>query len=205
MKKNVLALVSILALSGVSFAGGDMATAVEPVVEIPEVVVDDSAFYLGLGLGTAKVKDSQTSEKITATTMTFQGGYQYNAYVALEGRFAFGLGGSDYKAGVFSGLGADYDGTLYDWGIYVKPMYPVGDFSLYGLLGYGGVILADLDGGDSTEDGFQWGLGASYAFTEQTSLFVDYVYLYDDKGFDNRAIMDDIKADTWTAGVSYKF
>jgi len=205
MKKNVLSIVSILALSGLSYAGGDMTTIVEPVIEIPEVITNESGPYLGLGLGNVKIKDDQTNEEISATSITLQAGYQYNAYLAIEGRYAFSLGGSDYDAGIFSGLGADYDGDVYSWGIYAKPMYSFDTLTLYGLLGYGGVILEDLDGGDSTENGFQWGIGASYAFTEQVSLFVDYVVLYDDKGFDNRAVNDDINAYTWTVGVSYKF
>ncbi len=205
MKKSLLSFVSIMALNGLAYAGGDMVTAGEPVIEIPEIVVDDSGFYGGFGFGEVRVNDDQTSEEISATTMTLQAGYQYNAYLALEGRYAFNLGSSDYDAGVFSGLDIDYDGDVYSWGIYVKPMYSFDMFTLYGLLGYGEIILEDLDGGDSTEDGLQWGFGASYAFTEQASLFVDYVSLYDDKGFDNRAINDNIKADTWTVGVSYKF
>ena len=204
MKKNLLSLVSILALSGVSFAGGDMATAVEPVVEIPEVVVDNSAFYLGLGFGEAKVNDDDTSEEFKSTTMMLQAGYQYNEYVALEGRYTFGFD-TDYSPGNTNSQSGDYNGDFSSWGIYVKHMYPIGDFNLYALLGYGGVMLDDLAGGDAYESAFQWGLGAGYAFTEQVSVFVDYVSLYDDTGFDYRARLDDVDSDTWTLGVSYKF
>ena len=205
MKKSVLSLVSIMALSGLAYAGGDMIKVVEPVVEIPEIIEDVSGYYVGLGFGEVNVNDDQTSEEISATTMTLQAGYQYNAYLAVEGRYAFNLGSADYDAGIFAGLGADFDGDVYSWGIYAKPMYSFDSLTLYGLLGYGEIILEDLDGGDSTEDGFQWGVGASYAVTEEVSMFVDYVVLYDDKGFDNRAVNDDIDADTWTVGISYKF
>lgn len=205
MKKSVLSLVSIMALSGLAYAGGDMTTAVEPVIEIPEVVEDVSGFYIGLGFGEVSVNDDYSSEEIGATTMTLQAGYQYNAYLAVEGRYAFNLGSVDYDAGIFTGLDVDFDGDVYSWGIYAKPMYSFDSLTLYGLLGYGEIILEDLDGGDSTEGGFQWGAGVSYAFTEEISLFVDYVMLYDDKGFDNRAVNEDIDADTWTVGVSYKF
>lgn len=205
MKKSVLSLVSIMALSGLAYAGGDMTAVVEPVVQVPEVNTDVSGYYVGLGMGQTTVNDDQTNEEISATTLTLQAGYQYNEYLAFEGRFGMSLGGSDYNAGIFTGLGADYDGDVYNWGLYVKPMYSFSNLTLYGLLGYGEVILEDLDGGDSTESGFQWGAGASYVFTEKVSLFVDYVTLYDDKGFDNRAVNDDIDADVWTVGVSYKF
>ena len=205
MRNSVLTLVTIMSISGIAYAGGDMAKAVEPVIEIPEVTADISGFYVGLGMGETSVNDDQTDEEITSTTLTLHAGYQYNEYIAIEGRFGMSLGGADYAAGIFSGLGVDYDGDVYNWGLYVKPMYSFNSFTLYGLLGYGEVILEDLDGGDSTEDGFQWGLGASYTFTEEVSFFADYVSLYDDKGFDNRAVNDDIDADVWTVGVSYKF
>ena len=203
MKKSVLSLVSIMALSGLVYAGGDMGTAVEPVVEIPEVEVNP--YYVGIGMGETSVNDDTTSEEISATTLMLQAGYQVNDYLALEGRYTFGLGSSDYDAGNLSGLGNNYDGDLSTWGVYVKPMYPIGDISLYALLGYGGVMLDDLAGGDAVEDGFQWGLGASYAFTEEMSVFADYVSLYDDTGFDYRAKLDDVDADTWTVGLTYNF
>ena len=204
MKKSILSLVSIMALSGLAYAGGDMTTVVEPVVEIPEVV-EVNPFYVGLGMGEAYVNDVATDEEISATTLMLQAGYQYNEYLALEGRYTFGLGDSDYDSGNLTGLGNDYDGDLSTWGVYVKPMYPIGDISLYALLGYGGVMLDDLAGGDAVEDGFQWGLGASYAFTEEVSVFADYVSLYDDTGFDYRAKLDDVDADAWTVGFSYNF
>ncbi len=203
MKKTVLSFVSIMALSGLVYAGGDMTTVMEPVVEIPEVKVNP--FYVGVGMGEAYVNDDVTDEEISATTLMLQAGYQYNEYLALEGRYTFGLGGSDYDAGNLTGIGNGYDGDLSTWGIYVKPSYPIGDISLYALLGYGEIMLNDLMDGDAVENGFQWGLGASYAFTEEVSVFADYVSLYDDTGFDYRAKLVDVDADTWTVGFSYNF
>ena len=133
-----------------------------------------------------------------------QAGYKYNAYVALEGRYTFGFS-TDYKQGDLPDGTIGYDGDPSIWGIYLKPVYPIGNFSLYALLGYGGVMLEDIAGGDAYESGFQWGIGASYAFTEHISGFVDYVSLYDDTGFDYRARLDDVDSDTWTLGVSYRF
>ena len=133
-----------------------------------------------------------------------QAGYQYNEYIALEGRYSFGFN-TDYDSGLTGNFIRDYNGDVSNWGIYIKPMYPIGDFNIYALLGYGGVILDDLVLGDAYEDGFQWGLGADYAINENFSVFVDYISLYDDRGFDYRAQLDDIDADTWTLGVSYRF
>ena len=202
MRKSFLSLVSIMALSGLAYAGGgEMATAVEPVIEVPEIKVNP--FYVGLGMGEAYVNDDATDEEISATTLMLQAGYQYNEYLALEGRYTFGLGGSDYDAGNLTGIG--YDGDLSTWGLYVKPKYPIGDISLYALLGYGGIILDDLMDDDAVEHGFHWGLGARYSFTKEVSVFADYVSLYDDTGFDNSAELDDVDSDTWTVGFSYNF
>lgn len=199
MKKIVI---SLAAASTILIAGGDFIP-VEPVVETP-VIVEQSPFYLGIGIGDASVNDDDTSEEFSATTLMLQAGYQYNEYLALEGRYTFGLN-MDYNPGTTNGLSSDYDGDFSNWGIYLKPMYPIGNFSIYGLLGYGGVMLDNLAGGDAYEDGWQWGLGAGYALSDNYTIFVDYVSLYDDTGFDYRARLDDIDSDTWTFGVSYRF
>ncbi len=202
MKKTII---SLAAVSTMAMAGGNIVPAVSavPVVETP-VVVDKSAFYLGMGLGSASVNDDFTNEEISNNTVMLQAGYQYNAYVAIEGRYTFGFN-TDYDPGNTGNQSSDYDDDFSSWGIYVKPMYPIGDFSIYALLGYGGLMLDSLESGDAYESGFQWGLGAGYAFTEEVSVFVDYISLYDDTGFDYRAQLDDIDSDTWTLGVSYKF
>jgi len=200
LKNIILSLVSILALSGVLYAGGD----IEPIEEVFVPDVDNSAFYIGLGFGSASVNDNFTSEEISNNTVMLQAGYQYNEYVAVEGRYIFGFS-TDYDPGTTGNSPDDYDGDFSSWGLYVKPMYPIGDFTLYALLGYGGVMLDSLVLGDAYESGFQWGLGAGYTFTDNISVFVDYVSLYDDTGFDYRAEDREIDSDTWTIDVSYKF
>ena len=204
MKKITLSIVSIVALSGCLMAGGDVTPIEEPVVE--PVVVDNSAFYVGLGFGQAAINDDQTAEEITSTMLMLQAGYQYNAYVALEGRVSFGFN-TDYEPGNTGNASGDYEDDISSWGIYVKPMYPVTDaFDVYALLGYGGVQLGNLESGDAYESGFQWGLGAQYEVMENILIFADYVRLYDDDvGFDYRAQLEDVDADEWTVGLSYKF
>ena len=201
MKKSVLSLVSILALSGLAYAGGDVAPVEEPVV----VSVDESAYYIGLGFGQASVNDDPTAEEITSTMVMLQAGYQYNEYVALEGRVSFGFS-SEYEPGNTGNSSGDFDDDIASWGIYVKPMYPVTDaFDIYALLGYGGVQLGHLESGDAYESGFQWGLGTQYAITQSILVFIDYVKLYEGTGFDYRATTEDVDSDAWTLGVSYKF
>jgi len=204
MKRNILlSVIATLTLSGFSFAGGDILPVSEPIEEAMPVH-EKSGLYLGLGLGKAYVNDDDTDEEISSNTLMLQAGYQYNAYIAFEGRYTFGFN-SDYDPGKTTNLANQYDGDFSSWGIYLKPSYPIGDLSLYALLGYGGVLLDNLENGDAYESGFQWGLGASYAINDSFSLFADYVSLYNDEGFDYRAKNDDIDADTWTVGITYKF
>ena len=202
MKNAIFSLMSILALSGTSYAGGYI-TPVEAVVEAP-IVIDHSALYVGFGFGQSAVNDDMTEEEISNNTVVLQVGYQYNQYIALEGRYSFGFN-TDYDPGTTGNLSGDYDGDFSSWGLYLKPIYPMGDFAIYGLLGYGGVMLDNLEQGDAYESGFQWGLGVSYAFTDTVSVFADYISLYDDTGFDYRAKLNDVNSDTWTIGLSYKF
>lgn len=199
--KNLI--VGLAAASTMAMAGGDFVAVEEPVIEVP--VIDNSAFYLGLGIGQSSINDDPTGEEITSTTLMLQAGYQYNEYVALEGRASFGFN-SDYEPGLTSNVSGDYDDDISSWGIYIKPMYPLTEaFNIYALLGYGGVQLGNLESGDAYESGFQWGLGASYDATESIIVFVDYVKLYDDTGFDYRAQLEDVDSDAWALGVSYKF
>ena len=195
--------VSFVTMSALLTAGGDFEEAQAPIVEIP--VVDNSAFYVGLGLGQAYLRDDQTAEKITSMTVMLQGGYQYNEYIALEARASFGFN-SDYEPGNTGNVSGDFNENLSSWGIYLKPMYPVTEeFTIYGLLGYGGVELGNLENGDANEEGFHWGLGVSYDIMDAVSVYIDYVKLYDGVGFDYRAKLEDINADAWTLGVSYTF
>lgn len=80
MKKSVLSLVAVMALSGLAYAGGDMKDvepAVEPVMEIP-VVMEQSPFYIGLGIGYAELNDDFTNEEISSNNIMLQGGYSFS-------------------------------------------------------------------------------------------------------------------------------
>ena len=204
MKQTVLSVMSFLALSGLTFAGGDIAS-VEPVVT-STVTPDTSDFYVGVGLGQVDINNNTSGENWDSNTFVLQVGYEVNPYLALEGRYSLGFN-MDYNKGTTLGTfnGIPLDNDFSSWGLYVKPTYPVGDFAIYGLLGYGGVMLTDMRGGDAYEDGFQWGAGVNYSISENMSVFVDYVALYDDTGFDYVGTLDSWDSDTWTIGVSYRF
>ena len=210
MRNSVLSLVSILALSGMAYAGGDV-TEIEEVVEVLPVV-DDSGFYLGLGISWMSLDNDYNGEDFSANGIMLQAGYQINQYFAIEGRYTHNIGDVEYNHG--TSINPNYDDYPTDFtnlALYAKGMYSIGDFTPYVLLGYGEVALTNIPLGgpgisaDRAEQGFQWGLGASYDFTEDIAIFVDYVNMYDGTGFDKRAVDADISADTWTLGVTYKF
>ena len=205
MKNFTLSVATVLALSTFAVAGGDIAPVVEPVEEVA-TAVDDSGFYIG---GAISFSNSETdesgeygdsglvswtySEEIDDTGFMLQAGYQFNKYLAIEGRYWNVT--SDKKTSYFNeqndnepNLYSDEFGDMKAWGIYIKPMYPITDsVSIYGLLGYGNTNIGNehwWEGYQGTdivdENGFQWGIGASYAYDEHISIFVDYVQLATD-------------------------
>ena len=212
MKKFNLSLVAILATSTFALAGGDIAP-VEPVVETPYVEESTGAFYIGgaygwqnltidgSALGTNYVDDNFGSIMIDA-------GYKFNPYIAVEGRYWFGLSSSQ-GLGWTTDLPSDI--TIDAWGLYVKPMYPVSDaFNIYALLGYGSTDATydrALGGTYTSEslDGFSWGLGADYAFTDNVSVFVDYVSLINDESTSIGLFPADVSVESVNIGVNYTF
>ena len=197
MKKIIL---STVVISSLAFAGGDIV----PVV--PAVMVDEvSPFYVGLGLSAVSTRNSDVSLSFTSIKegqdrtgdILVMAGYEFNPYIAVEGR---------YMTSVY-----DEDKLTRDsWGIYAKPQYPATEeFTLYALLGYGG-LNADGKGlslTDVSDTGFQWGLGASYAVTEDVAIFVDYVSIATDMDSDifYSSPFADVDSDAITLGVTYNF
>ncbi len=178
MKKVSLSIVALLAMNTFTFAGGDFTTPVEPEVTIPEVDESTGSFYVGAGYSYMNL-DAVTEHD--GDEVLLLAGYNFNEYIGVEARYA---GLTD---------------CLANTAIYVKPMYPIDDAKVYALLGYG---EATYDNGvvDNSESGFQWGLGANYAVTENIGLFADYTNLYDDTfaGVDSTV-------DAINVGVTYTF
>jgi len=214
MKKFTLSVAAVMAMSTFAMAGGDVKDvepAVEPVIEV--AVVDDSSFYVGLGYSYmnmnvkgyfGEVALFSGEEDLNGNALTVLAGYNFNKYIGVEGRYSITFG--DMTAELWDGDEMDIDAELSNIALYLKPMYPMGGLTLYGLLGYGQVTLeSPITSTEFSESGFQWGLGAGYAVTEDVGVFVDYTRLYDDKGFDGSNLEDDFVVDSITVGVTYKF
>lgn len=202
MKKIVLSVWAVAAMSSLGFAGGDMKDvepAIEPVVEVAEA---EKNFYVGLGISALSTREGSLdffSVEIgqdRTGTLSFMAGYEFNPYVAVEGRYSTYIAEEDI-------LNSD------TWGIYLKPQYPVNeDFKVYALLGFGGMSADGVNGADIDVDdtGFQWGLGASYGVAEDIAIFVDYVSIANDMDADAwLGTTADVDADVLTVGVTYNF
>ena len=183
MKRVTLSIIAVLAMNTFAIAGGDISP-VEPQITVPEVTESTGSFYAGLGYSYINL-DVSGADDVDGDATLLLAGYKFNQYIGVEARYA------------------GFTDCLENTAIYVKPIYPIGDASVYGLLGYGETTYDN--GASSSENGFQWGLGANYAVTENIGVFADYTKLYDDTGFDYRATLDDVSADTWTVGFSYNF
>lgn len=235
MKRIVLSVATIFAMSSFAVAGGDIVPIEEPVVEVPEmieepVVMNDAGFYLGLGYGSLSFERTVTAENHIAgityeynpdldldyDTVMFQVGYKINQYMAVEYRYWKGMGDESIPA-LDRNFGGDGSADLSAYGFYAKPMYPISDqFNIYALLGYSvatyDVDYGDLNDGSTDKDGFSWGVGAGFAFNQNVSVTLDYVVVAD-ASYDNLlgvngkeyAVTNDSTVDTVNVAVSYKF
>jgi len=226
MKKFNLSLVAVLAMSTFAVAGGDIAPVEEPVVVVPEVVSEGN-FYLGLAYGWMSAESTDSYRNLAGaqidetlldedfSEIMLQVGYNFNEYIAVEGRYWFGLEtGIDLIDDTANSV-LSLDQSVDSWGIYVKPQYPVTEaFNIYALLGYASseyeVSNSSVAVNPETDlDGFSWGIGAAYNFSESVSVFVDYVSLYDDNNdyntiYDTTGTLDDTLS-TVNFGVTYNF
>ncbi len=192
MKKFTFSVAALMAISTFTIAGGDIAPV--PVIQDMEPA-PISNFYVGLAYSYIEA-DIDGTEKGNAYMLL--AGYNFNPYIAVEARYAQTVGDIDVE-----GLG-DREREVTNKAIYLKPQYPLTEsFGIYALLGYGEVVARATSG-----DGFQWGLGIDYMITENTSIFVDYTSLYDDKLKDINEIDGndfDSQFTSVNVGVTYSF
>jgi len=200
MKKAFkVSIVTMMALSSLSYAGGDLRPitefemndsmeAVKAVeVELPKVVApivkEDAPWYVGLGLTAGEVDNGNCQDKTYG--LMAKAGYDFNEYVGVEVR---GLKTNwDYEGAKIEHIGA-----------FLKPQYPITeDINLYGLLGYAKTQVEKryvLD-----ENGLAFGAGIDYDFgsADAFSIFADYERLL------QKSNMPDL--DALSLGLAYKF
>ena len=217
MKNIALLAVAFLAMSRFVIAGGNEVPVEAPVAEVEEVVVSDAGLYIGAAY--AYVENKTTITNGVNGDVEFQGfmlqaGYRFNPYIAVEARYwDAGDERMDMSHPVGHPDGDDHTiDTQFDaWGVYIKPMYPVTEaFDLYAMLGWGNQNTVNdiYEPGDSS---FSWGLGASYSFINNVSVFVDYVSIYDETAVEDavdpsgKLVDVEIQSASTNVGVSYRF
>jgi opacity protein-like surface antigen len=211
MKKITSSIVAAMAVGTFAFAGGDIAP-VEPVVEVPEVVETPGSFYVGLAYSSVELNDMWDDGRIydenyEQDALTFIAGYNFNEYIGVEGRYMMATGDADYSDANGNEASWSFDNNFENLAIYLKPMLPINNFTLYGLLGYGKTTFNYEGYSDITASGLQYGAGVSYALTENLGLFVDYTVLAEDDDIQDVDGSDiyDVDGDSWNFGVTYTF
>lgn len=220
MKKTsllpLLLFMGIQLLTNVHAAGTDPANEQEP---------GTKGFYLGAGYSYIEYDLTKTTNtngtRTTADRNTYHdalmimGGYKFNSYVALEGRY-WEATDEDFKLD----NGLKREKTLDAWGIYLKPMFPVTDkIDVYGLLGYAEIDSAfkafrrngTVNDQDLSDEDFSWGVGFSFRVLDNLSISAEYIQIYDDKQSKHLAAplsgsKDwDITLDSYSVGLAYHF
>ncbi len=195
MKKIVLLLAALVAISSLGFANENAA----PVgSEVAERSPEDKGFYIGLAYSHLSHDidhgNLTTNYELDFNALMLEAGYKFNPYIAVEGRYNVSLGDTDVDDQLD-------DAEVSVLSLFVKPMYPIApEMDIYVLLGYS---LTDAghfhDIISFDEGGFSWGGGASYDITEEFSIFAEYAQFYNDtlNGFDH-------VVDSFNIGVTYK-
>jgi len=222
MKKLALSVATLVAMSNLVFAGGDVEPVVEPkmtipepnrVVETPMEVESEGGFYVGIAYAYAMEKERAgfaPNNIIPLDDATWEisgmalAGYQINDNFAIEGRVSGNLDDVKYSDNDV----ADYD--LTNAALYAKVMYPVADVAnVYALLGYGETTIEDKNlNVESKSDGFQWGVGAAYKVNDKVSVFADYTQLAQEEEYERNSVdatRPELDVGSVNLGVAYKF
>jgi len=218
MKKIVLSVCAVAAMSSFVVAGGDLKE-VEPAVVpvVPMVEEEKTPWYAGLALAYNQTYstdygffDDGTATQDQTGKVIGLVGYNFHENLAVEGR----IGGSFFEE--------DY-AEVTTYSIFLKPQYPVSeDFTVYALLGFGSVQVDGTDGDEPAhanmvgqeildETAFQWGVGLSYKINEDFSIFADYTRLASDAdisstlyGYDP-VVYNELSSQDFTVGITYNF
>jgi len=167
----------------------------------------DGKFYMGVAVSSMAIRAddcaasslfSEEDYQDRQLGITFIAGYDFMRYLGAELRAALSI--SEENKG---------QDNLSEFGLYLKPQYPVMDdkLNVYGLIGYSSVNMSDPVKGelhhgtadspfDGTNVGFSFGAGVDYTITPNISVFTDVVNYLRNFGGTNS---------TWGANVGVKY
>jgi OOP family OmpA-OmpF porin len=213
MKKTVITLSTVVALTVSSYAGGKGVEPAEEAVEAIPATISPLPLYIGLGLVASAVsKDCACGDDDRLKDMTYGGllrvGWDFNQYIGLEARYANASMEKDFS-------------TTTHYGIFAKPQYHItNQMNIYGLVGYGQTTVegCGLNDGEFEESGLSYGLGFEYDFGSDESqgqygrmfdgqgdqekgwgVWADYQNLFHNEGASN------VKTNIFSVGVTYDF
>jgi len=166
------------------------------------MMASDNDIHFGFGYASTNINvtvehlSNVVNNKLSQSTNTIMllAGYNFNDYLGLESRYyfntssiAFDYGLNDYKVESFT--------------LYLKPQYPFGVMTVYGLVGVSlnTYTVNSLLGDDNSDALLSWGGGAKFNVTQSLGLFVDYTDLGDSTNFSKTNLS------SWNLGASYKF
>jgi len=198
MKKLTLSFATVLTLTSGVFANS-----------VKDNTSDwmEPAGYIGIGytrisgdIDLSVLDLGSESVGISGNAVTVNAGFNFNPYIAVEARYTKAID----ETSIDTGFGTLYSNDrISSFGAYVKPQYKTGTGTLYALLGYGRVDVENTG-----ENEFQWGVGASYEFESNFSVFFDYMRLSDSSETfltQDGAVSVNATLDTYTFGLSYRF
>jgi len=126
----------------------------------------ESSFYVNGGYS------AFDGDGATLNGLTARGGVFFNDYFGVEGEISFGLGEEELEPGADIELSNQYGG-------YVIGKLPAGEnFDVFGRIGYGSAEFdVNVDGvgsGSADVDGFAFGVGGQFFFTENFGIRGEY-------------------------------
>jgi len=215
MKKILITLSTIIAMTSNSFAGGKVVAPVEAAVVPIPALISPIPLYLGLGAVAAFIKRDGcacadgSAMKDRRFGGVLRAGYDFNDYIGIEAR-------------VLKTFGSNTFSTTEHYGLFLKPQYHLLDqMNVYGLLGYGRTTVDYTNGvksSSNSKNGFSYGAGFEYDFTSEEDegnydrdfdgkgdqekgwgMWVDVQHLLSNAGTMNT------DSDVVTAGITYDF
>ncbi len=161
-----------------------------------------SNFYIESNIGYLRIKDKTTDEKLDAPLFSIVGGYHINRFLAIEARASHTISHLDYSG---NGSNTLQDSHYSHIGANIRLSYPIESLTPYLIIGYGQNRISNFRGADREESSSYIGIGADYRINSSSSIGINYIRSYDDKGFDGRATADDITIDHFNISFTYRF
>ncbi|HFQ61139.1 MAG TPA: porin family protein [Epsilonproteobacteria bacterium] len=213
MKKIIITLGTIVALTNVVYAGGKKVAPVEAEVLPVPAVINPIPIYLGIGvIASAVSKECPCGNDVRQKDMTYgailRAGWDFNKYIGIEGRV------------LRANIEKDFSTTTH-YGLYLKPQYHfIDSMNVYGLLGYGKTKVegCGFNNGTLSKNGFSYGAGFEYDLSSDTSagqyardfdgqgnqekgwgLWADYQNLFQNEGIFK------VKTNIFSVGITYDF